>query len=175
MQQVTMSDYNPKWPVMFKEEAAVIAEILKDNFLKIFHIGSTSVEGLKAKPIIDMLLVVRDIEKLDTVTDKFENIGYEAKGEFGLPGRRYFRKGGNARTHQIHAYQYDNMSEILRHIAFRDYLRHHKDICRQYAKLKTELAAKFSKDIISYCEGKDLFIKDTEKKALQYYWQKTNE
>ena len=104
---VRVADYDPKWPEMFEAEAALVREIIGDNLITIFHIGSTAVPGLKAKPVIDMLPVVRDVEALDGLTREFAAAGYEAMGEFGLPGRRYFRKGGANRTHQLHAYQYD--------------------------------------------------------------------
>ncbi|MFD3262223.1 GrpB family protein [Paenibacillus lentus] len=83
------------------------AQILQDDLVNSFHIGSTSVPGLKAKPITDILLVVKDIGGLDTFSAQFENLGYEVMGEFGIKGRRYFRKGGDDRTHQIHAFQYE--------------------------------------------------------------------
>lgn len=114
---VRVVDYNPIWPRLFRAEARLIEDILKDNLVQIFHIGST----FKAKPIIDSIPVVRSIEQVDENTSQFEAIGYEAMGELGIPGRRYFRKGGENRTHQIHAFQYDNIKDIIRHLAFRNY------------------------------------------------------
>ena len=119
---VRVADYDPKWPEMFEAEAALVREIIGDNLITIFHIGSTAVPGLKAKPVIDMLPVVRDVAALDGLTREFAAAGYEAMGEFGLPGRRYFRKGGANRTHQLHAYQYDAVHAITRHVAYRDYI-----------------------------------------------------
>ena len=128
---VRVADYDPKWPEMFEAEAAlvreIIGEIIGDNLITIFHIGSTAVPGLKAKPVIDMLPVVRDVEALDGLTREFDAAGYEAMGEFGLTGRRYFRKGGANRTHQLHAYQYDAVHAITRHVAYRDYMRAHAE------------------------------------------------
>ncbi|OUO94660.1 hypothetical protein B5F39_01945 [Cloacibacillus sp. An23] len=169
---VRVVDYDPKWPEMFDAEAAVLREIIGDNLIAIFHIGSTSVPGLKAKPIIDMLPVVRDAAALDALGDKFAEAGYEAMGEFGIPGRRYFRKGGEKRTHQAHAFQYDDVYSILRHVAFRDYMREHAGARAAYGALKAELAARFPNDLGSYCDGKDEFVKEYEKRALIWRWRR---
>lgn len=93
-------------------------------------------------------------------------------GEFGFVGRRYFRKGGDNRTHQIHAFQFDNITEIERHLVFRDYLREHPDICKQYGDLKSELAEKYPNDIEGYGDGKDRFVREIEKEAIKWYWSK---
>ena len=138
--------------------------------MNIFHIGSTSVPNLKAKPIIDILLVVNDINELDTYSEQFERLGYEVMGEFGIKGRRYFRKGGDNRTHQIHAFQYNNIEEIERHLAFRDYLREHPEVCIQYGELKSQLAKQYPNDIDGYGDGKDDFVKSVEKDAIRWYW-----
>jgi len=172
---VRVVDYDPVWPDRFRAEARLIEDILRDNLVTIFHIGSTSVPGLKAKPIIDIMPVVLNIEQVDERSGQFEAIGYEAMGELGIPGRRYFRKGGENRTHQIHAFQYDDMQNIARHLAFRDYLRCHPDACSAYAALKSELAMRYPGDIGGYCNGKDDFIKRVERDALQWYWQKYGE
>lgn len=121
--EVTVVEHDPGWTEAFEKEAAMVRGILGDDLINLFHIGSTSVAGLAAKPVIDILAVVADISRLDGREKAFAGAGYEAMGEFGLPGRRYFRKGGARRTHQIHAYQYDSVHEITRHLAFRDYLR----------------------------------------------------
>lgn len=158
---------------MFRSEAAQITDIMGDNLLQIFHIGSTSVPGLAAKPIIDILPVVRSLELVDACTAAFEAIGYEAMGELGISGRRYLRKGGDNRTHQIHAFRYDNSSDILRHLAFRDYLRCHPDVSADYGALKSRLAAQHPADIESYGDGKEAFVRQVERDALQWYWRST--
>lgn len=170
--RVEVVDYDWEWPARFEAEAAVIREIIGDNLIALFHIGSTSVPGLKAKPVIDMLPVVRDVAALDALGDKFAAAGYEAMGEFGIPGRRYFRKGGEKRTHQLHAFQYDDVYAIERHIAFRDYMRGHAAARAAYGELKEALAARFPRDIESYCGGKDEFVKEYEKRALIWRWRK---
>ena len=92
---VRITDYNEKWPQMFAEEALAISGILDGKLAAIYHIGSTAVPGLAAKPIIDIMPVVYDLKKVDKVREKFVELGYEYMGEFGIPGRRYMRKGGD--------------------------------------------------------------------------------
>ncbi|MFY0759995.1 GrpB family protein [Metabacillus dongyingensis] len=167
---IKVVDYSQNWNYEYKIEEQSIKTFLQEEFVNSFHIGSTSVPGLKAKPIIDILLVVHDISELDTYSEQFESLGYEVMGEFGIEGRRYFRKGGDNRTHQIHAFQYDNIQEIERHLAFRDYLRQSPEISKEYGELKSKLADKYPTDIDGYGDGKDDFIKKIEKKALQWHW-----
>jgi GrpB-like predicted nucleotidyltransferase (UPF0157 family) len=162
--------YEPHWKTEYLKEEQAIRELLKDELIRSFHIGSTSVPNLKAKPIIDILLVVNDILSLDNYTARFESLGYEAMGEFGISGRRYFRKGGDNRTHQIHAFQFDNIFEIERHLLFRDYLRQNPEICSAYGELKSELVERYPTDIDAYCDGKDHFVKEIEKAALKWHY-----
>ncbi|MGE7693813.1 GrpB family protein [Lysinibacillus sp. NPDC094177] len=108
MRIIKVVDHNHNWNNDYQKEERSIKAILQEESVNCFHIGSTSVPGLKAKPIIDILLVVNDIHKLDSFSKQFQEIGYEVKGEFWITGRRYFRKGGDHRTHQIHAFQYNN-------------------------------------------------------------------
>ena len=115
-------------------------------------------KGLYAKPIIDIMPVVHSLEEVDKVSTEFEEIGYEYMGEFGIKGRRYLRKGGNDRTHHIHIFREDNTADISRHLAVRDCLRTHKDVCEKYSALKRTLAQKYPYDIDSYCDGKDSFV-----------------
>ncbi|KOP81192.1 hypothetical protein AMS60_00925 [Bacillus sp. FJAT-21945] len=167
---IRVVDYNQNWNNEYKKEELSIKTFLQEELVNSFHIGSTSVPGLKAKPIIDILLVVKGISELDTYSEQFENLGYEVMGEFGIVGRRYFRKGGDNRTHQIHAFQYDNIQEIERHLSFRDYLRQNPEISKEYGELKSKLAEKYPTDIDGYGDGKNDFVKKIEKKALEWHW-----
>ena len=125
-QHVTVSDYDPAWPEAYARERKAITGILGDNCLAIYHIGSTSVPGLPAKPIIDIMAAVRSLEQVDEAARDFAGIGYESCGEFGIPGRRYLRKGGDERTHQLHIFQAGDWNNIGRHLAFRDFMRSHE-------------------------------------------------
>jgi GrpB-like predicted nucleotidyltransferase (UPF0157 family) len=89
-------------------------------------------------------------------------------GEFGLPGRRYFRKGGAARTHHVHVFGLESASEIERHLAVRDYLRTHPGVAREYGELKASLAGRYPDDRIAYVDGKDAFVKAMERDALAW-------
>ena len=168
---VIVCDYSSEWPVQFEKEARVIQSLLKDNCLAIYHIGSTSIPGMKAKPIIDIMPVVQNLEEVEALIPEFEKLGYEFMGEFGLPGRRYFRKGGDARTHHVHIYQVDNRYEIERHLAFPYYLQAHPLKAKEYALLKENLALQYPYDIVSYNAGKDPFIKQLEREALHWAYK----
>ncbi|RPK01537.1 GrpB family protein [Priestia endophytica] len=167
---ITVVEHNPKWKHEYLKEEKLIVKILQKELVNSFHIGSTSIPDLKAKPIIDILLVVNDIKALDNYSQQFEKLGYEVMGEFGIKQRRYYCKGGNNRTHQIHAFQYDNTQEIERHLSFRDYLCQNSEIRQQYGELKSKLAHKFPNDINGYSNGKDEFVRKIEKEALKWHW-----
>ena len=174
-QHITVIEYSPLWKNKYKEESLLIRNILADNCIAIYHIGSTSVEGLAAKPIIDIMAVVRSLEIVDTVAEKFSDIGYEYLGEFGIEGRRYLRKGGDERTHQIHIFQADDWNNIGRHLAFRDYMRTHEKKREEYAKIKIERAKKYPYDIDGYCDGKENFVREMEEIAISQFdgtWDK---
>ncbi|WP_319005523.1 GrpB family protein [Metabacillus litoralis] len=166
---IIVKDYDKNWIELYKKEAKKIREIFIGELVEMNHIGSTAVPGLKAKPIIDIMPVVKNIEKVDIFNEKMIEIDYEPLGELGITGRRYFRKGGENRTHQIHFFQYDNDYEIVRHLALRDYLISHKEVMLEYGKLKEKLAEQFPKDIEGYSEGKNDFVKNMERKAIEWY------
>ena len=168
-QHITVTEYDPLWPKKFQAESRPIRSILADNCLAIYHIGSTAVPGLAAKPIIDMMAVVKSLVQVDDVAEDFSQIGYEYLGEFGIAGRRYLRKGGEERTHQIHIFQADDWANIGRHLAFRDYMRSHEKERVEYAKIKTELAQRFPYDIDGYCDGKEHFVREMERAALSQF------
>lgn len=169
---VEVVPYQSSWPMQFEEEKVKIATILGDNLVACYHIGSTSVEGLSAKPIIDIMPVVHDISIVDLEIASFHQIGYESLGEYGITGRRFFRKGGEKRTHHIHIFEATNSKDINRHLAVRDYLREHPKVSQEYAKLKMALAQKFITDIDGYCDGKDAFMKQMEQDALEWWLEK---
>lgn len=107
--------YDSNWPQQFAQEAASIKLIFADNFVAIHHIGSTAIPGLAAKPTIDMILEVKNIESVDNLNAAMAELGYEAWGEYRIPGRRFFVKGETKRTHHVHTFQ-TGSNEITRHI-----------------------------------------------------------
>ena len=156
--------YNLNWKDMYKEESEKIKNVLSDIIIDIHHIGSTAIPGIKAKPVIDILVEVKDIEEVDQYNCKMKELGYEVMGEYGIPKRRFFRKGGNKRTHHVHIFQVGN-EEIERHINFKEYLIAHPDKGREYSKLKEKLIDKYTYDVENYTNGKSDFIKETDRKA----------
>src|SRR5262249_24631393 len=127
---------------------------------------STGVDGIVAKPVIDILLVVPDLASLDERQDRFASLGYEARGEFGIPGRRYFQKTARdgVRTHQIHAYAH-GADAVTRHLDFRDYLAAHAAAAPTYGRPKPELPQRFGHDIEGYATPKTPFVRDVEPHA----------
>jgi GrpB-like predicted nucleotidyltransferase (UPF0157 family) len=162
-------DPSPAWPAAFKQEAARLKDLLGEEVLVIHHIGSTSVPGLAAKPIIDLLPVVRSIDQVDAATGALEAAGYHAWGAFGLEGRRLFTKdAAGVRTHNVHIYGHDD-PDIRRHLAFRSYLRAHPDQVAAYARVKGEAYARHPADIAQYNDAKSSWIRTTEQVALRWY------
>jgi len=162
--RVGVVSYNPNWKEMYKEESEKIKNILNDIIIDIHHIGSTAIPGIKAKPVIDILVEVKDIEGVDQYNHKMRELGYEVMGEYGIPKRRFFRKGENKRTHHIHIFQVGN-EEIGRHINFKEYLIACPDKAREYSKLKEKLVNKYTYDVKNYTNGKSDFIKEIDRKA----------
>lgn len=165
MRKVEIKPFNEQWFCQYEEEKERLIKIFGIEVLAIHHIGSTSVKGLKAKPIIDILVVVKEITRVDVFNDAMREIGYEAKGENGIPKRRYFQKGGDFRTHHVHIYQVGDV-EIDRHLVFRDYLRMYPKIAEQYGNLKEKLAKQYLYEIAAYSKGKEKFVLDVEREAL---------
>lgn len=168
MRNIIVVDHDENWSNQFQEEANKLKEIFKDILVDIHHIGSTSVKGLKAKPIIDIMPVVKNIQKVDNFNSQMEAIGYECMGEYGIKERRFFRKGKDLRTHHVHIFQEDNLNEINRHLAVRNFLRINNDYVIKYGELKYNLAKSFPNDINAYMDGKDFLVKEIEKKGLEF-------
>jgi len=165
--KVLVVPYNWTWPLEFMAEANRIRSSVGVVIVAVHHIGSTAIPGIFAKPIIDILMEVNDVLALDRHTSALTDLGYEAMGEFGIAGRRYFRKdsAGGVRTHQVHAFEGGNPA-IERHLAFRDYMIAHPVIAQSYSLLKQQLAATHPNDIEAYMDGKDSFIKEHETKSI---------
>ncbi|QPA32782.1 GrpB family protein [Thermaerobacillus caldiproteolyticus] len=168
MRKVEVVSFNEGWSVMFEEEVRKMNTIFGNEIVAIYHIGSTSIPGMYAKPIIDILVEVKDIESVDHYNEQMSAIGYRAMGEHGISGRRFFCKGEDERTHHVHVFK-TGSEHITRHLAFKEYMITHPKEAKAYSELKQRLAKQFPTDMKSYIEGKDPFIKETEKKALEWY------
>jgi GrpB-like predicted nucleotidyltransferase (UPF0157 family) len=160
--------YDPRWPEAFAVEAPRLKDAIGENVVAIHHVGSTAVPGLCAKPIIDILVEVNDIEAVDAQNERMRQLGYEVRGEWGFSGRRYFvKREGSRRTHHVHVYQTGH-PEIESACAFRDYLRAHPAQAREYGCLKQRLAQQSRLAGQGYQEAKAGFVERMVKAALAW-------
>jgi GrpB-like predicted nucleotidyltransferase (UPF0157 family) len=166
---IVLATHDAGWALAFAHESAAIAEALGAVLVQLHHVGSTAIPGIVAKPVIDMLAVVTSVDALDSHAAALVALGYEAMGEFGIAGRRYFRKGTAAgvRTHQVHAFG-SGSGEIARHLDFRDYLCAHPEEARAYEALKIALARDCHEDIAAYTDRKTEFIRERERRAVAW-------
>ncbi len=162
--------HRPEWRGQFEREAFNIKQALGANVLAIHHIGSTAIPNILAKPIIDILIEACSLTKIDQANSALIDLGYEVMGEFGIKNRRYFRKDNpqGIRTHHIHIFE-TGSSELVRHLAFRDYLRKYPKIAKEYSDLKASLTNNANIDLDTYINGKNPFIQATEIKAVEWY------
>uniref|UniRef100_UPI0031E3BD77 GrpB family protein n=1 Tax=Klebsiella sp. TaxID=576 RepID=UPI0031E3BD77 len=163
MRKIAVVSYDEKWPQLFEAESLLIKTVLGGVAENVHHIGSTSVPGLSAKPVIDILLEVSDISALDN--SAMTRVGYIARGENGITGRQYFIKGSDRRSHQVHAFAVGDI-QVLRHLAFRDYLIKNKDIAEEYADIKREATVICQNDARRYSALKEKFIEHHLQLAL---------
>jgi GrpB-like predicted nucleotidyltransferase (UPF0157 family) len=164
-------EYDSQWPSTFAAEKVRLLGAVGDHVETIEHIGSTSVPGLAAKPVIDITIGVRSLQMAHAqCIPPIEALGYEyfAAIESLMPNRRYFRKSDatGMRTHQIHLYQIDD-PDYERHIAFRDYLRAHPHEAAAYEQVKRGLIDQFD-SVNDYADAKSDFIKPCEQRALAW-------
>lgn len=170
---VKLIPYNDEWPKLFQEEAVKIQALLKDNCVQIHHIGSTAIPGIYAKPIIDILPVVKDIALVDQLANEFEKLGYVVMGEYGIPGRRFYWKSKTKRSHNVHLFQ-QGSAEILRHVLFRDFMINNPDYAKAYSLIKQSLAKVFFDDIENYVNGKASFVQMINYKNDQASQEQSN-
>jgi len=160
---VRLVAYTADWKCYFEREKIELHQALGSNILDIQHVGSTSIPGMTAKPIIDIAIAVNDFEESKTCIPLIECLGYVYRGEFGMPLRHYFVKG-DPRLFHIHMCEITSTTwKSL--IVFRDYLRRNSDIANDYAALKQQLALKYPQDREAYLEGKAVFIENVLSKC----------
>ena len=168
MRKVEVVPHDPQWREAFEVESKRVTAALGDNVVTVHHIGSTSIPGIYAKPIIDLLIEVKEIASVDEQSSPMESLGYEVMGEFGIAGRRYFRKDNQSvRTHHVHIFEFGS-EQIESHLAFRDYMIAHPEEAQKYSELKRELAREYPTSIEQYMDGKDGFIRAIDRKAAQW-------
>jgi GrpB-like predicted nucleotidyltransferase (UPF0157 family) len=169
MRRVEVTDYDPRWPLLFEQEAELLRGILGENLRDIHHIGSTAVPGFTAKPIIDIMPVVENLSEADSLEEEFRRNGYYAHGESGIPDRLFYTKNvKGVRKFHLHIVE-TGSPHIIRHLAVRDYLREHPGARREYKGLKQSLAWEYPYNIKAYIEGKHEYVTGLECRALRWY------
>ena len=166
MRKVEVVPHDPLWRDAFGAEAKRVAAALGENVVAVHHIGSTAIPNIYAKPVIDLLVEVRDITEVDGQSSAMKLLGYEVMGEYGIPGRRYFRKDNREgiRTHHVHAFEAGS-AEAARHLAVRDYMIAHPVDAQTYSELKRRLAEEHPQSLDGYMDGKDGFVKEMDRRA----------
>lgn len=163
---VVVIDYDPQWPIVYKEEQAEIIRVIGDKVVAIEHIGSTAVPELGAKPIIDIMVAVRHLSDADQCIQPLQSIGYEyvPEPEVQIPEWRYFRKGPQEAHRHLHMVELT--SDFWRRLLlFRDYLRSHPKAAREYYALKKQLSTKCGLNRKAYTEAKTSFIQSVIARA----------
>ncbi len=162
--------HNPDWARHYRNEKKLLAAALKDVATDIHHMGSTAIENIPAKPIVDILLEVSSLEALDERTNQFVSTGYVARGEYGIAGRRYFKKMETDSVPAFHLHCYLAGSyQIIRHLAFRDYLRLKPELAAEYALLKIGLSSKDGTLFPAYQKAKAPFVDGLALEAMGYF------
>ena len=149
--KVIVLPYDKAWKTDFEAVRREIEAAAGDLILGIEHVGSTSVEGMWAKPCIDLDVVIPDYTMLAAIIARLEAIGYEHEGDLGIPGREAFRYSDkpHLKTHHLYVCPQDSV-ELHRHITFRDYLRSHPEAVKQYSAVKEAAAELFPDDVDRY-------------------------
>lgn len=165
--------HDPRWKSLFHEEEGRLRALLGEDAVRIHHIGSTSVPGLAAKPIVDVLAEVTEIEAVDRRRSAFGDGGYRWFGEYGIPGRRFLIRGFDPdRSHHVHVFAAGH-ERVRDHLEFRDYLIAHPGEAAAYGRLKIDLARRHPDDIDAYTAGKAAFIRESVRRAAA--WAKSRE
>lgn len=157
--KVVVLPYDAQWKQDFLRIKEELMDALGQLAVRIEHVGSTSVQGLSAKPILDIDVVIKDYSVLDRAILTLENIGYHHEGDLGIAGREAFAYTGKDHLKKHHLYVCpQDSAELHRHLAFRNYLRSHPEAVREYSRIKEEGARLYPFDIDGYIEYKSPFI-----------------
>jgi GrpB-like predicted nucleotidyltransferase (UPF0157 family) len=166
-QPVVVAAYDPGWSQLFEELRARVAAALDDLAVAIEHVGSTSVPGLAAKPIIDMDAVIPSTADLPAAIARLAAIGYRHEGNLGIPEREAFAPPPDMPWHHLYVCPLGS-EEFRRHIAFRDYLRAHPEEARAYGAFKQVAADRFRDDRAAYTQAKHEFVEAMVQRALRW-------
>ena len=168
---IEVVDYQSTWIDEFQNYAEQLKPLLKGLVIRIEHVGSTSVVGLAAKPIIDIDIIISSRVVLERVLQKLSTAGYRHIGNDGISGREAFAWPSEKRHHLYVCAV--NAGNLHNHLIFRDYLREHSEVAATYGQLKKRLAQKYRQDAESYCEAKTEFIQKTVETATARYSDQT--
>jgi GrpB-like predicted nucleotidyltransferase (UPF0157 family) len=157
MRTVVVVDYDPTWPELFERLRSAIWPAVCDIASSVEHVGSTSVPGLAAKPIIDMSVVVPTEADIPVAIARVATLGYVHRGNLGVEGREAFAAPARLPAHHLYVCLKDGLG-LVNQLAVRDYLRAHSDDAQEYADLKKRLARQFPNDIDGYVNGKTDFV-----------------
>lgn len=160
---VQVAEYDPAWPARFQQLARRAAQAIGQRVMAVEHVGSTSVPGLAAKPIIDLAVVVQP-EDVPHAIERLAAIGYVHEGDKGIPGREAFRTPPGEEKHHLYVCVAGSRG-VRDHLLFRDHLRAHPDLAREYAELKRRLAERHRHDSENYQEAKSAFIEAVTERA----------
>jgi GrpB-like predicted nucleotidyltransferase (UPF0157 family) len=162
--------WSTEWQLLYEREAKELKHIFQKEIIEIHHVGSTSISSIGyAKPIIDILIIVTDIERVSLYVDLMMDRGYRVRGENGIPGRRYFTKGENTRTHHIHIYE-NKDPRILTYLDLKSFLMEHPLEAAQYGQHKLKLLETYPHEL--YQKEKEKYTHILVEKALE--WGKAN-
>ena len=161
--ELRVSSYREEWKTLFEIEKRDIEEAIGDYIEEIQHVGSTSIPGMSAKPILDIAIAVKDFEEARICINPLCDMGYTFRGENGIPRRHYFLKGEPC-THHIHMLE-KNSEEWERLILFRDYLRSNQNIAEEYNQLKRNLSERLQGDREAYQAAKSDFVETVIRKS----------
>jgi GrpB-like predicted nucleotidyltransferase (UPF0157 family) len=162
--RVEIVDYDPAWPTEFTALGRRLREALGDVAVRIDHIGSTSVPGLAAKPVIDVQISVRSFEPLDAFKAPLEGIGLVHRADNPELTKRYFREAPGSRRTHVHVRELGSFSQQLP-LLFRDYLRAHPAAAAEFAKAKRRCAAEFAEERQKYVAAKEPFVWEIVRQA----------
>ena len=162
---VVVEKWNPQWKYEFEKIVASLGKDIIYNSIKIEHVGSTSVEGLSAKPIIDLDIVIEN-DKFEIIKRLLNDKGYEHEGDLGIEGREAFSYSGKEElmTHHLYVCPKDS-KELFKHITFRDFLKNNPALASEYSKVKEQAAVLYPDDIDKYMEFKSEIIEKIYKKC----------
>jgi GrpB-like predicted nucleotidyltransferase (UPF0157 family) len=153
MAKITVVDYDPTWPTAFEAVRARVWPVVDDIALAVEHVGSTSVPGLAAKPIIDVSVVVPTGAAVKVAIERLSTLGYRHLGNLGIEGRESFASPTMLPRHHLYVCPQDSLA-LKNHLIVREHLRTHSEAAAEYGALKRRLAEQFSEDIGGYTEGK---------------------